>query len=467
MSEKQKLLKELPSVDEILKGDAGVRWCRAYPRRYVLQAIRDVIDMRRKEIMDASSTDVSVEGMTGEIEMKIEKLSAFSLQPVINATGIVIHTNLGRSILSEKILDNVKKIAESYSNLEYNLEEGRRGKRYAHITGILREITGAEDALIVNNNAAAVLLCLSALAKGREVIVSRGELVEIGGSFRVPDIMSLSGAVLREVGTTNKTHLYDYKNAINENTALILKVHKSNYRISGFTEEAPAADLKKLSEEYHIPVMYDIGSGCMIDLKPYGIHSEPSVREIIKSGVDVVTFSGDKLLGGPQGGVIVGRKEYIEKLQKNPLTRALRIDKLTLAAFEAALMEYLDEDKAVENIPTLKMLLQKPERIKERAKQIALRLKRKCASGGKAAKIEVTEDTSKAGGGSLPEIEFPTYAVLISPENISVNDLEERLRKGTPAIIARIKDHALLLDARTIRADEIDSLVQGVNAALY
>ncbi|MDP3260054.1 MAG: L-seryl-tRNA(Sec) selenium transferase, partial [Thermodesulfovibrionales bacterium] len=393
MSEKQKLLKELPSVDEILKGNDGVRWCRAYPRRYVLQAIRDVIEMRRKEIMEASSTDVSVEGMTGEIEMKVEKLSSFSFRPVINATGIVIHTNLGRSILHEKILDNVKKIAESYSNLEYNLEEGLRGKRYAHITGILREITGAEDALIVNNNAAAVLLCLSALAKGREVIASRGELVEIGGSFRVPDIMSLSGAVLREVGTTNKTHLYDYRNAINENTALILKVHQSNYRISGFTEEVPVADLKKLSEKYHIPVMYDLGSGCMIDLKPYGIHSEPAVQNIVESGVDIVTFSGDKLLGGPQGGVIVGRKEYIEKLQKNPLTRAIRIDKLTLAAFEATLMEYLDEDKAVENIPTLKMLLQKPERIRERAKKIALLLKRKV----KAAKIEITEDTSKAG----------------------------------------------------------------------
>ena len=463
MNEKQKLLKELPSVDEILKSNNGGKWCRAYPRKYVLQAIRDVIEMRRKEIMEASSTDVSVEGLSGDIEMKVEKLSAFSLRPVINATGIVIHTNLGRSVLSAKILENVRKIAESYSNLEYNLEAGRRGKRYAHITGILREITGAEDALIVNNNAAAVLLCLNALAKGREVIVSRGELVEIGGSFRVPDIMSLSGAVLREVGTTNKTHLYDYKNAVNENTALILKVHQSNYRISGFTEEVPISELKKLSEKYHIPVMYDLGSGCMIDLKPYGIHSEPAVQEIVESGVDIVTFSGDKLLGGPQGGVIVGRKEYIEKLQKNPLTRAIRIDKLTLAAFEATLMEYLDEDKAAENIPTLKMLLQKPEKIKERAKKIALELKRKV----KAAKIEITEDTSKAGGGSLPEIEFPTYAVLISPANISVNDLEERLRKGTPAIIARIKGNALLLDARTIRGDEIGSLVKGINAALY
>ncbi len=462
MNEKQKLLQELPSVDEILKSPDGIRWCKAYPRRYVLKAIREVIDIRRKEILEVSSSDVSIEGMAKDIEVKIQRLSAYSLRPVINATGIVIHTNLGRSILSEKILENVKRVAESYSNLEYNLEEGRRGKRYAHITGILKEITGAEDALIVNNNAAAVLLCLSALAKGKEVIVSRGELVEIGGSFRLPDVMSASGAILREVGTTNKTHLYDYKNAINENTGLILKVHQSNYRIMGFTEDVSVKDLKVLSEKYNISFMYDLGSGCMVDLKPFGIYSEPTVQEIVKAGVDVITFSGDKLLGGPQGGVIVGRKEYVERIQKNPLTRAVRIDKLTLAAFEATLMEYLDEDKAIENIPTLKMLLQEPAKIKDRAKRIALKIKRHI----KNAEIDVIEDKSKAGGGSLPEIDFPTYAVSIKPEGISVNDLEERLRKGIPAIITRIKEDTLLLDARTVRNNEIEDLVKGVHAAL-
>ncbi|MDO9287783.1 MAG: L-seryl-tRNA(Sec) selenium transferase, partial [Thermodesulfovibrionales bacterium] len=301
MNEKQKLLQELPSVDEMLKGPDGIRWCEAYPRRFVLKAIREIIEIRRKEIIEVSSTDISLEGMAKDIEAKVQKLSAFSLQPLINATGIVIHTNLGRSILSEKILENVKKVSESYSNLEYNLEEGKRGKRYAHITGLLREITGAESALIVNNNAAAVFLSLSTLAKGKEVIVSRGELVEIGGSFRVPDVMASSGAILREVGATNKTHLKDYKNAINENTGLILKVHQSNFRITGFTEDVSIEELKKLSEKHNIPLMYDLGSGCMIDLRPYGIHSEPSVQEIMKSGVDIITFSGDKLLGGPQG----------------------------------------------------------------------------------------------------------------------------------------------------------------------
>ncbi|KAF0143192.1 MAG: L-seryl-tRNA(Ser) seleniumtransferase [Nitrospirae bacterium] len=463
MNKKQKLLQELPSVDEILKSRDGIKWCSAYHRRFVLKAIREIIEIRRKEIIEVSSTDISIEGMAKDIEAKIQKLSAFSLQPLINATGIVIHTNLGRSILSEKILENVKKVSENYSNLEYNLEEGKRGKRYAHITGLLREITGAESALIVNNNAAAVFLSLSTLAKGKEVIVSRGELVEIGGSFRVPDVMASSGAVLREVGATNKTHLRDYKNAINENTALILKVHQSNFRITGFTEDVSIEELKKLSEKYNIPLMYDLGSGCMIDLRPYGVYSEPSVQEIMKSGVDIITFSGDKLLGGPQGGVIVGRKELVERMQKNPLTRAVRIDKLTLAAFEAVLMEYVDLEKAIENIPTLNMLFQKPETIKERAKKIASGIKRHV----KNAEVEVVSDKSKAGGGSLPELDFPTFAVAIKPKGISVNELEERLRKGTPPIVARIKDDALLLDARTIRNGEIEILVKGVTAALF
>jgi L-seryl-tRNA(Ser) seleniumtransferase len=461
MNEKKELLKELPSVDEILKGPDGIKWCKEYPRRYVLKAIREIIDIRRREILEVSSSDLSIQGIYKDIELKIQRLSAFSLRPVINATGIVIHTNLGRSILSDRVLENVKRISSAYSNLEYNIEEGKRGKRYAHITQILKEITEAEGSLIVNNNAAAVLLCLNTLARGKEVIVSRGELVEIGGSFRLPDIMSASGAILREIGTTNKTHLYDYKNAINDNTGLILKVHQSNYRITGFTEDVSIKDLMTLSEKYHLPLMYDLGSGCMVDLKPYGIYSEPTVQEIVNSNAHIVTFSGDKLLGGPQGGIIVGKKEHIERIQKNPLTRAVRIDKLTLAAFEATLMEYIDEDKVIENIPTLKMLLQKPETIRERAKKIASALKRLI----KDAEIKVIEDASKAGGGSLPEIDFPTYAVSIKPKPISVNELEERLRKGTPSVIARIKDDALLLDARTMRGEDIGELVKSIHTA--
>lgn len=464
MNENQKLLATLPSVDEILKSNQGAELLNAYPRRYVIQAIRKAIDMRRKEILKGKSVDLSEEMLTADIEVIVKRLSSFSLIPLINATGVVIHTNLGRSLLSRSALENIRIVSESYSNLEYDIEEGKRGKRYTHVKRILREVTGAEDALVVNNNAAAVMLCLNTLAKGKEVIVSRGELVEIGGSFRIPDVMKSSGATLHEVGTTNKTHLSDYEKAINENTALILKVHKSNYRIIGFSGEVPIEDLVGLGQRYHIPVMFDLGSGCILDLRNYGIYDEPAVKDIIESGVDLTTFSGDKLLGGPQGGVIVGRKKYIEEIQKNPITRAVRIDKLTLAGFEATLMDYVDEEKAIKNIPTLRMLLQKPEQIKARANKIAKKLKKEINK----ATISVIADTSRAGGGSLPEKDFPTYVVAVKPLEleISVNELEERLRKGNPPIIARIREDILILDARTIQDNEIPFLVKGIKTGL-
>jgi L-seryl-tRNA(Ser) seleniumtransferase len=462
MEEKQKLLTTLPSVDEILRSNQGVQWLNVYPRRYVIQAIRDVIDSRRKEILKGFISDISEESMMAEIENTMERLSSYSLRPLINATGIVIHTNLGRSILSEKALENIKKVSGSFSNLEYDLKAGKRGKRYTHVIRVLKEVTGAEDAVIVNNNAAAVFLCLNTLSKGKEAIVSRGELVEIGGSFRMPEVMSASSAILREVGTTNKTHLHDYERAINDNTALIVKVHKSNFRVSGFVDEVSVEDLVSLGRRYQIPVMFDLGSGCLIDLKPFGIHDEPVVRDIVNTGIDITTFSGDKLLGGPQGGIIVGRKEYIEKIQRNPLTRAMRIDKLTLAGFEATLMEYIEEEKAIENIPTLRMLLQKPEVIRERAKRIAKRLKREI----KDVQITVMADTSRAGGGSLPELDFPTYVVTIRSDNVSVNEFEERLRNGNPPIISRIKEGSMIIDARTIRTQDLDDLVKGIKSAL-
>jgi L-seryl-tRNA(Ser) seleniumtransferase len=462
MNEKQNLLSNLPSVDEILKSKQGMEWLSTYPRRYVLQAIRETIDLRRKEIIEGLLVDLSEEVMIADVENIIEKLSSYSLRPLINATGVVIHTNLGRSILSERALENIRRVSGSYSNLEYDIEEGKRGKRYSHIKRILREITGAEDALIVNNNAAAVMLCLSTLAKDREVIVSRGELVEIGGSFRMPQVMEASGAVLCEVGTTNKTHLYDYENAINEDTSLILKVHRSNYKITGFAEEVPMEDLVSLGIRHQIPVMFDLGSGCLIDLKPFGIYTEPVVKDIVKTGVDITTFSGDKLLGGPQGGVIVGKREYIEKIQKNPITRAMRIDKLTLSGFEATLMEYIDEEKAIENIPTLRMLLQKPEEISNRANKIAKRLTKEI----KNVHINVMADSSRTGGGSLPEVDLPTYVVSIKSDKVSVNEFEERLRKGNPPIIARIKEDSLIIDARTVRDGDLKGIMEGIRSAL-
>jgi L-seryl-tRNA(Ser) seleniumtransferase len=457
-------LASLPSVDEILKSDKGLEWQESFPRRYVLKAIREIIEEKRQAILRDELKEISPESLLPDIQNRIERLSSFSLKPVINATGVVIHTNLGRSVLSEEILENVKKVACGYSNLEYDLEKGERGKRYSHIQRLLNEITGAESSLIVNNNAAAVFVCLSALAKGKEVIVSRGELVEIGGSFRVPDVMASSGAILKEVGTTNKTHLYDYESAINENTALLLKVHQSNFRTIGFTKQIEIDELVTLGRKHNIPVMFDLGSGCLIDLKPYGVHIEPTVQDIVKSGCDIVTFSCDKLLGGPQGGVIVGKTELIEKIAKNPLMRAVRIDKLTLSAFEAVLMHYLDEEKAKKEIPTLKMLLQDVNEIKDRAKRIAMRLRREVKED--IANIEVIADSSQSGGGALPEIEFKTYVVAIKPKKLSVNKLEERLRHGNPPIIARIKEDALIIDARTVRDREIEVLVKGIEGAL-
>ncbi len=459
--EKQKLLSGLPSVDEILKGPEGLQWLDRFPRRIVVEAVRKVIAGRRQLILGGLEADLSEAAIAADILEEIRLLSSFSLRPVINATGIVIHTNLGRSILSERILENVAKIGGGYSNLEYDLPVGSRGKRHTHTQRWLAEITGAEDALIVNNNAAAVLLCLSALAKGGEVIVSRGELVEIGGSFRVPDVMSASGAILKEVGTTNKTHLHDYESAIAENTALLLKVHQSNYRIIGFTSDVKIGELLALGRSSGIPVMYDLGSGCLIDLRPFGIHDEPSVQELVRTGVDILTFSGDKLLGGPQGGIIVGKKEYIDKIRKNPLARAVRVDKFTIAAFEATLTEYLDIENAKREIPTLRMLLQPPGEIRARAAKIASALRKITGE-----RIEVVHDISQAGGGSLPEAGFQTFAVSIKPASFAVNELEARLRRCSPPVIARIKGNALLLDARTIRDHEVRAIVRAVGSCL-
>ncbi len=463
--QKIELLRSLPSVDEILKTTVVKKWLADHPKRYVLKSLREAIDEKRKEILKEKINE-SLPNITNLIlsiaHKKLSSYISFSLRPVINATGIVIHTNLGRAPLSKKILQNVINISTSYSNLEYNIDSGTRGSRYSHIVNILKDLTGAESAAIVNNNAAAVLLCLSALAKDREVIVSRGELVEIGGSFRIPDIMQQSGAVLKEVGTTNKTHLYDYERAFNENSAMLLKVHQSNYKMIGFTEDVGIEDIVRLSKKQHIPFMYDLGSGCFIDMKPYGIHSEPMVQEIVRKGVDIITFSGDKLLGGPQGGIIIGKKRYLDLIMKNPLMRAIRVDKFTLSAFEATLFVYADADKAKNNIPTLKMLFQDLNIIKKRAQKIISKLK----SSNINIEISLAKDISHAGGGSLPETEFPSYVVSLKPEKISINEVEERLRTSQTPVISRIKDNGLILDARTIMDDQIDPLVNTVLNAL-
>jgi len=374
---------------------------------------------------------------------------------VINATGTVLHTNLGRAPIGQKHMERVAQIATGYSNLEYNLEAGRRGERYSHFEKLLCKITGAEAAMAVNNNAAAVMLILSSMAKGGEVVVSRGELVEIGGKFRVPDVMEQSGATLVEVGTTNKTHYSDYEEAITENTKALLKVHTSNYRIVGFTDSVAIDELVPLAKEHGIPVIEDLGSGVLIDLSKYGITYEPTVQESIRKGADVVCFSGDKLLGGPQAGIIIGKKKYIDIMKKNQLTRALRIDKFTAATLELVLQEYLSEENAIKNLPVLRMITKPLEEIKKDAQTLSRMLKR----ANFPAKIDIVPCESQIGGGSLPLERIPSMAVTIRPEKISVPEFEERLRHLPVPVIPRVANDTVLMDVRTLDKKAMTVLV--------
>jgi len=381
-----------------------------------------------------------------------------NLREVINGTGTVLHTNLGRSLLSSTIKDEIWDVANGYSTLEIDVTTGKRGSRYSHVTEIIKFITGAEDALVVNNNAAAVMLTLSTMAKNKEIVVSRGELVEIGGSFRVPDVMEQSGAKLVDVGTTNKTHLWDYENAIGEDTAAFLKVHTSNYKILGFTESVSVKDLVVLGNKNNIPVIEDIGSGVLIDLQKYGLTHEPTVQESVAAGADIVTFSGDKLLGGPQAGIIVGKKRFIDKMKKNPLTRAFRIDKLTMAALEATLKLYLDEEVAIKTIPTLKMLTESFSSIMERANVLYKMIVAKELD----LEVNINKDYSEVGGGSLPLEKLPTCTITLKSKSISVSQLENRLRKYRMPIFTRVQDDRVIIDLRTIKEEQYEIIVQAL-----
>ncbi|MBF0564097.1 MAG: L-seryl-tRNA(Sec) selenium transferase [Nitrospirae bacterium] len=468
MAEGSAQIRILPSVDRVLKTDQAMGWLECHPRRLVVKAIREAIEEKRAVFMAASPAlpaSTPEEVLTEVLALAaagLKRLAAYRLRPVINATGIVVHTNLGRSPLCASALQNVVKVAVGYSNLEYDLSAGKRGKRFVHVVDQIKDLTGAEDAMVVNNNASAVLICLTAHACGKEVLVSRGELVEIGGSFRIPDILAAGGALLKEVGTTNKTHPGDYERAITANCAMVLKVHQSNFRVTGFTGDVPIDELSALAHSHGIPVMFDLGSGCLIDLKPLGIHVEPTVQEVIRSGADLVTFSGDKLLGGPQCGLIAGKARYVESLRKHPLSRAMRVDKFTLAALEATLMEYADEDGAKKNVPTLKMLFQEAGDIKKRAAQIASGLSRL----GSDFDIILVEEVSQAGGGSLPGVELPTFAVSVIVGGMSAVTLQSALRATTPPVIGRIKEDRLLLDPRTIADDEVSPLIGAFNKVL-
>jgi L-seryl-tRNA(Ser) seleniumtransferase len=442
------LLKKIPSITLLLEQPEFEKLVSRNSRRYLVNVIRELLADKRKKILSGYEPELDLPTLWREVEMRLKTKDEYHLRRVINGTGVVVHTNLGRSLLALQALDQIQVTAKHYSNLEFDLETGERGSRYSHVEGLLIELTGAEAALVVNNNAAAVLLALDTLAKGREVIVSRGQLVEIGGSFRIPEVMTRSGAVLREVGTTNKTHLRDYEAILTDQTALLLKVHTSNYRIVGFTAEVPLEDLVALGRRHNIPVMEDLGSGSFIDVSRFGLEKEPTIIEVVRAGADVITFSGDKLLGGPQAGIIVGRKNYIQALRSNPLNRALRIDKLTLAALEATLKLYRNEEQALRDIPTLAQLSIPLPELHERAKSLFRLLKKTPTSG---LNIEVIPTTSQVGGGALPLTFMRSYALAFSFGRESISKLEKKFRAFSPPIIGRVEKEKFLLDVRTLQ----------------
>lgn len=463
---KKSLFSMLPSVDEVLGASKIIDISKEYPRSLILESIREAIDLKRKEIVRLKEEEVNKFNLNNEeiVESALNRLRinySLSLKKVINATGTVVHTNLGRSLLSETFKDDLWEAASRYSNLEYNLEKGERGSRYDHLTNTIKRLTKAEDVLVVNNNAAAVLLVLSTLAKDKEAIVSRGELVEVGGSFRIPSIMELSGAKLVEVGATNKTHLKDYEYAINEDTSVLMKVHTSNYRILGFTESVEIDELSEIGRKYNIPVIEDLGSGVFIDLSKYGLSYEPTVLDSINKGADIVTFSGDKMLGGPQAGIIVGKKEYIDKMKKNQLTRALRVDKLTICALEATLRMYLDEERAIKEIPTLRMLTYKIEELEEKAKKLLNMIEQLKLD----ADICIEDGLSQVGGGSMPLETIKTKVISIMPKMMNVSALEKKMRLGEANIIARVYDNKYVLDVRTIFDDEYEIIANELDKA--
>ena len=453
---KKELFKMLPSVDEVLSQKEIEELIEKYPRSIVLESIREVIDKNRQTIVaikteeEAEKFSLTIEKVIEETERKARDNYALSLKKVINGTGTVLHTNLGRSLISEKIKDEIWTAASRYSNLEYDLEKGERGSRYVHLTDMIKRLTGAEDVLVVNNNAAAVMLVLSTMAKGGEAIVSRGELVEVGGSFRIPSVMALSGADLVEIGATNKTHLKDYEEAITENTRALMKVHTSNYRIMGFTESISVAELVELGKKHNLPVIEDLGSGVFIDLSKYGLEYEPTVLDSIHRGADIVTFSGDKMLGGAQAGIIVGKKKYISAMKKNQLTRALRVDKLTICALEATLRMYLDEEEAVKNIPTLNMITMPIEELERKANLLYAEIEKLNLD----ADVHIEECLSQVGGGSMPLETMKSRGIAITPNNMNVSTLERKLRLSDSHIIARVYDNKYVLDVRTIFEDE-------------
>ncbi len=452
----------LPSVDQLMERQEVKELISNYSREFILHNIRELLAEIRETISHSKAEPQRVkkrlESLIDELKQRLKEQLSPTLLRVINATGVIIHTNLGRALLCPSAVKRLQKLSCRYLNLEFSMEEGKRGARDLPVERLISRLFPGKSCLVVNNNAAAVLLVLNTLAEGREVIVSRGELVEIGGSFRIPEVMEKSGAILKEVGTTNKTRLADYKRAISRNTALLLAVHQSNFRILGFTESVRMEELVDLGRQHGIPVMEDMGSGNMVDLCPYGITDEPSVGEIVAKGVNILTFSGDKLLGGPQSGLIVGDEELIKKVKGNPLLRAMRAGKLTYLALEATLMEYL-KGRPEGSIPVLQMLSTSVEELQERAETIVKELR---GDKGSSLNFELMEGVSKVGGGAVPLVELPTRLIGLSSTSNTTNEIARRLRMRSLPVIARIQEERVVIDLRTVLPSEDGELVKAL-----
>ncbi len=457
------LLRNIPKVDKVLEWPGIKVFVDEHPRSMVVTAVREALDQIRAEFLDGNTTKELIEeaAIVERVRIAIEKNSTPGLRRVINGTGVVLHTNLGRAALSPSLRETMLDAAFGYSTLEFNLETGTRGKRAVHVEELLCRLTGAECAVVVNNNAAAVLLALSALARGKEVVVSRGELVEIGGSFRIPEVMEQSGAILREVGATNRTHPRDYRSAITGETALLLKVHTSNFAVVGFTSEVSTEELVSVGRESSLPVMVDAGSGTLVNLSAHGLHGEATVGEYLEAGADLVTFSGDKLLGGPQAGIIVGKRSCLESMKKHPLLRALRLDKITLATLEGTLRLYQDEQQALREIPSLRMMTLSAEELASRAKTIVRRMRRALPS---SVSLKTLKGFSPVGGGTFPLLELPTTLIAVFVEGLSSQQLEQSLRRRVLPIIGRISQGDFLLDPRTVADEDIADIISALKS---
>ncbi len=458
------LFRELPSVDEVIRQQEIAALANLHGATAITDAARTVLANLRAEIatelLDAAALQLALDGLSGAVETQLRLAFRHSLCPVINATGVILHTNLGRAPLAGAALDHIRETAGRYTNLEFNLDLGERGKRDVHVERLFRrllaEVEGSFSTIVVNNNAAAVLLALNTLADGGEVIVSRGELVEIGGSFRIPDVMAKSGATLREVGTTNRTRIADYERAVNERTRLLLRVHRSNFEITGFTEQASTAELVELARGRGIPLMEDLGSGALVNLESFGLRGEASVFDSLRAGVDVVTYSGDKLLGGPQAGMISATEKLVARMRSNSLFRALRVDKLTYAALEATLLAYVKRD--YEAIPALRMMSLTKDEIGKRAENVARQVSSAKLKG------EIIDGESVVGGGAAPSSALPTRLVALSHANLSADDLATRLRTAEPPVVARVEEGRVLIDLRTVFPDQDELIVSALRS---